>query len=103
MDRGQQLSGEPCLMPKSDVDPSLFSPTGSMRSVTREQVDATASALHAGASTLARDLVSGETQLQNQISNHYLSGLKYGMVGSDGSIGSNYIRYMANNHDISSL
>lgn len=46
-----------------------------------------------------RDLVSGEETLRNEISNHYLDGLKYGMAGSDGSIFSNYVRYMRNNHD----
>lgn len=49
---------------------------------------------------VAKDMVSGEDLVRNQISNHYLDGLKYGMEGSNGSCLSNYFRYMRNNHDI---
>ena len=64
--------------------------------VANEHLDA----LHEQATMLAKDLVSGEEELQNEISNHYLSGLKYGMEGSAGSCCSNYVRYMSNHHPI---
>lgn len=88
---------ESILMPRSDVGHSFYSSESLIR-VTKEQVDAAANAIHGHASTLVRDLVSGEEKLQNEISNHYLEGLKYGMAQSDGSISSNYWRYMTNRH-----
>lgn len=37
------------------------------------------------------------------IANHYLSGLKYGLEGTDGSLYSNYKAYMANHHPFLSI
>mmetsp|Transcript_21434 Transcript_21434/g.31053 ORF Transcript_21434/g.31053 Transcript_21434/m.31053 type:complete len:333 (+) Transcript_21434:80-1078(+) len=46
------------------------------------------------------DLVGRLDQLDSEIANHYLDGLKYGLAGSDGSFMSNYTRYYCNHHEI---
>lgn len=50
-----------------------------------------------------RTIVGGRTELDAQIANHYLDGMKYGLAGSDGSFWSNYKRYTLNNHELLSL
>ncbi len=49
------------------------------------------------------DLIESLPQIEADIANHYIGGLKYGMAGSDGSCTSNYIWYMTNNHDVLSI
>lgn len=42
-------------------------------------------------------------QLKEDIELHYLSNLKYGLEGTDGTMRSNFIAYMANNHPVLSI
>lgn len=56
---------------------------------------------------LARKIVdkalAGRERREAEIVAHYLSGSKYGMAGSNGSVVSNYIRHTLNNHEFLSL
>jgi hypothetical protein len=42
-------------------------------------------------------------RLDREIAEHYLSNMKYGLEGTDGTMWSNYFAYMANNHSILSI
>lgn len=55
------------------------------------------------ATDIATDLASGISELDAEIANHYNSGLKYGMAGSNGGLFSNYWRYQINNHEVISV
>lgn len=48
-------------------------------------------------------VTSNRTEVDSVIANHFLSGSKYGIAGSDGSWVSNYYLYTINNHEILSL
>lgn len=52
------------------------------------------------AAALAR---AGRNAQDAEIANHYNSGCKYGLAGSNGSFWSNYYRHSLNNHDVLSL
>lgn len=57
-------------------------------------------AASSAAAALAR---AGRSARDAEIANHYNSGCKYGLAGSDGSFWSNYYRHSLNNHEVLSL
>jgi len=57
-------------------------------------------AASSAAATLAR---AGRSARDAEIANHFNSGSKYGLPGSDGSFWSNYYRHSLNNHEVLSL
>ena len=68
-----------------------------------EYVDHGARFARTAAMAVGMDLVSGLEKLEAEIADHYLSGSKYGLAGSNGSFSANYRRHLFNNHDILSI
>jgi hypothetical protein len=52
---------------------------------------------------VVNDLTSGEEKQTNEVANHYLDKMKYGLAESDGTKLSNYYRYHRNHHEYLSL
>lgn len=55
------------------------------------------------ASVAAAVVKGGRSVRDAEIANHYNSGLKYGVAGSDGTLWSNYYYHTINNHELLSL